>query len=277
MRFLYSDIWGKAKGDFNPTQAAYSSGNHSEKFLDVARKKDDINLIFAPRCDFTTKIVALGENDDKVNDWLVRTKEPADGGIIEEPGQAVAFFNGDCPIVALFDRSKGRLAVLHAGFRCLVPNTRNPRSIIRVAFEDHSFDPKSTEVFVGYGIGPCCYGAKHWPEMKDFTLSLTLPVGQATRGLSGRPKGRYGEKSIDLYRLILNQLEKVGVPEGNVQSDLTCTSCAKEQSAGIADFAYYSYCRGNQGRNAALAWYVDGGDPTRNFMGTIFQGRDSGD
>ncbi len=254
MRFLYRDIWGKKHGDFNPLQLGYSSGDYFEQNLERVRQSESLDLVFAPKCAFTDRVVELGKDDKEINGWLVRTNQFADGGVVTEPLHAVAILNADCPVVALFDVDAPRLAVMHAGFRCLVPDNRKQRSIIRAAFDDHGFDPKTVKAFVGYGIGPCCYGAEHVPEVRDPMMGTDLPVGRATRG------PRAGKRSIDLSQLAINQLLKIGVFEDNIVRELACTSCAKEQIDDAVEFAFHSNVRKDQGRNATLLWFGERGD-----------------
>lgn len=217
--------------------------------LDAWRKKEGVDNVYIPRCDFTATIVS---EDSKIvrpiqdASWFWRTKDSADGIILGAAYDAAAILNADCPIVAVYEsvNGKNRLAVLHAGFRCLVPKNKKERSIIRVLFEDFKFAPDS-HVFMGYGIGPCCFGVKsdEYPEIDDF--SVDLPCGKVTRG------SRAGWRSIDLYKIILNQLLAARVPEQNIVADMTCTSCA-----GIYRPTYYSNCRLGPafGRNAAMVW-----------------------
>jgi copper oxidase (laccase) domain-containing protein len=244
---IFYSSWGKERGNFNPEQDPAA-------LLDLIndnRGKNEIKLFLAPRCAFTNKIVSRGEDDDKWVDWFYRTKSPADGAIVISPKEAVMIFNADCPIVAILDENAGRLAVLHAGFRCLVPAPRkgaDTRSIIRVAFEDHHFKPNEVCVFVGFGIGPCCYGAEHWPELA-VTSAMDLPIGRATRG------PRAGRRSVDLYALIRNQLFKIGVPAKKIEMDYSCTACARH--SGYNNNHYWSNCWDGRacGRNATFAWF----------------------
>lgn len=242
-------LWGVQYGDFN---IAFKHGNNSTYLLNKGRERERLSIIFAPTCNFTNRIVRLGEEDMPISSWLIRSRNEADGGIVDECDQGVVIFNADCPIIAVHEATTGRLAVLNGGFRCLVPEKKKgqknrDRSIIRVLFEDHIFDPKNSKIFFGYGVGPCCYGAGHLEEVDPrFTTSDDLPIGKATRG------PRVGQRSVDLYQLIYNQLMDMKVPDRNIFRDLTCTSCA-----GLNARKYWSHCRDNQhlyGRNAALAW-----------------------
>lgn len=239
-------LWGTQYGDFN---ISHRSDNDSMKLLHKRKEREAIDVFFAPRCNFTNRIVKFGEENDEITDWLVRTKNYADGGIVEDIFQAVVFFNADCPIVVVRDLKKDNLAVLHAGFRCLMPEKKKgqrDRSIISVLFQDHGFEPKYSKVFFGYGIGPCCYGAENIDEVNPHYPTSDLSIGRVTRNWR-----RMGQRSIDLGMLIYKQLADSGVPEANISCDFTCTSCA-----GYSQPLYWSNARdvGLDSRNAAAAW-----------------------
>ncbi|MEK7192222.1 MAG: laccase domain-containing protein [Patescibacteria group bacterium] len=234
---LLYHIRGKSKGNFDPDQS------NQTLFLDAIeneRRIFGLRTIFVPRCNFTNRVVKYGEENVDWADGLARSRGLADGGIVEDPKVGIAIFNADCPVVAVHDESLGKLAVLHAGFRCLIrPNPRE-KSIIQTLFENRGFLPSAVKVFAGYGIGPCCYGAEHWPEINDCTRDL--PLGRATRG------PRAGQRSVDLYYLIRQQLLEIGVSKSNMTFDHNCTSC----DGGY----YYSRCRDGpgSGNNMTMAW-----------------------
>ncbi len=259
MADVFKIVRGREHANYDP------SGSDPDYFFGALRDITSLYMfrtVFAPACGFTNRVVAIGTDDyipDPDNDWYVRTRQPADGGVVEDPDVPVMIFNADCPIVVLNDDLRYRIAVLHAGLRCLVPPARmdkradpkDKRSIIQVAFDDFSFNPRATSVFVGFGIGPCCYGAEKHREMQDATLDL--PIGRATRGL------RAGQRSIDLYQLITDQLTRLGVPEDKILIDSRCTACAGHYNdiTNMCQRSFYSHSqdRGMGGRNASFAWF----------------------
>ncbi|MBI2024780.1 MAG: polyphenol oxidase family protein [Candidatus Harrisonbacteria bacterium] len=216
--------------------------------------KGKMGPVFAPRANFTNRIVEMGEEDFPISQWIIGTRNEADGGIVSKPDQRIVLFNADCPLVAVLDQQTERFAALHAGFRCIIreipKRSKAPRgpSIIHELFTRHKFSPNTSKAFVGFGIGPCCYGAAHWEEAKDLTFKF--PVGRATRG------SRCGQISFDLYTIIRSQLLEVGLREANISIYNRCTSC--EMTDFPATLAYYSRCRDgpNKGRNAALFWFT---------------------
>lgn len=233
---LRYQLCGRTEGDFNPSCENFIAN------LDVVRVRLGLGVIFAPKANFTNRVVVYGPEDRATNHiWFHRMPEDADGGIVKSRGVAIAFFNADCPLIAVRDGE--RLAALHGGFRCLWPRSRDEGGIIQALFKSYQFAPEKSEVFVGYGIGPCCYGMGFNPEIVEM-MQDGMPLGKATRG------PRAGQISIDLYRLICQQLIAEGVPAKNITIDYTCTACK-----GLpAQPQFYSNCRRDTGRNAALVW-----------------------
>lgn len=238
-------FFGRDAGDFRfmnyPSRRPFVEMMHS-----VIQRHLPIAAIFAPDCTkFTNRIVSEGVDDEPWARWFIQTSHPADGVIVGTPGKAIAMFTADCPIIAVFDAGDidkaPRLAVLHAGFRCLIREKPEEKSIIRVLFEDCDFPAGAVEVFYGFGIGPCCYGANHIQEVSGYT-KVPIPITRAIRG------PRKGQQSIDLYSLIKSQLLRVGVKPKNITSNTSCVCCEGN---------YHSNCRDGPsgGRNATFVWF----------------------
>lgn len=241
------ELFGKQFGNFR-----LDEGVHKVFFgglKEVKHRLPKIKRLFFPNPNsrfFTNRIVPCDRNCELFFDgFLTLSKEPADGGMVFDSNYAVAFTVADCPITALFEPGEpARLAVLHSGFRGLVRETLGELSIIKAAFEKLKFNPDQVRVFVGFGIGPCCYGAEHLPEVRN--MELPLPLSRAIRG------PRRGQVSVDLYKLIRGQLLECGVPLERITFDSTCTACA-----GDRERLYYSHTWEGRdtGRNLALAWF----------------------
>ena len=243
MFHLDYDIVGKDGGNFKPQ---YDEPKRS-LFLKHLRHELDVrglSRVFAPHCEFTTNVARLGDgNEENGLSWFVRTTTGFDGGIVTEPGTAIAIFNADCPVVILFDKESGRLALLHAGFRCLVPKDQNEPNIIDTALNNPLLDTSKLEAFIGFGAGPCCYGINHIDEsekekLKPFTY-------RATKG------PRTGQTSLNLVALAQQQLVNHGIEEGLISQ--VCTACSNYK--GIC---YHSNIYEGElaGRNLVLAWFT---------------------
>lgn len=238
---------GAHDGDFNPNQST------NLDFLDAVdsgflASLEDPRKVFYPSCKFTTRIVVLGVEDRYVSNEIITSRGASDGIIVDQANVAGVLFNADCPAIMVYESNLRRFALLHGGFRCLMPEVnslgKRPKSIIDNLFLDFKFDPSQVKVWVTKGIGPCCYGAEHWPEMHD--ASVDIPIGRATRG------SRIGKRSIDLYMLIYKQLLKYKVNPSNIFLETECTCC----EGWFIKPSWHSNCRSGlkAGRNAIGFW-----------------------
>ncbi|TSC73143.1 MAG: hypothetical protein G01um101438_166 [Parcubacteria group bacterium Gr01-1014_38] len=251
---------GVKDGNFHPTSQP------REEFLKTLMRAKEKHLpphmpwIFGPWVQFSNRVAHLHEDDDSWttgDSWptgFVRTRSPADGGIVTGPLTGIAIFNGDCPLVFL--QQNDQLAVLHAGYRCLIRADQDGKNVIESAIE--YFDPKQTHAWIQGGVGPCCWLPEYddKPEILEPKRSrrpelLAQCLGRTTQSPAGP-----GHVSVDLYALARGLLLQVGVPEENISWDTTCTCCAMENG----EPPYWSYTRfksGKQdvdGRNFSIAW-----------------------
>lgn len=266
---LYRQLVGRVPyGD----TADFKPSNHSrEEFMEKISMARQHFLtvrpysLFAPTVAFTSRVVRLGEDDDvygrtereddydaeeryvgSQNVWreiLVRTKNPADGGIVTGEKKAIAIFNGDGPTIAL--AQDDQLAVLHSGFRTLIRENRDEPNIIEVAIKH--FDPKQTRAWVGHGIGSCCWVPEYddKPEVLDPTKSRhpDLLARSLSKTTDKSPFGA-GHVSVDLYHLIRGLLLEVGIPEERIRINSRCTCCAEEDGKSL----FWSYTRFKAGK-----------------------------
>ena len=263
---LKYELFGKEDGNFichlpNPTPTFF------ESIKRIRRQIPEIQSIFSPRSAFTNELARLSEGTRKIMPphpinysgleamTVYKSQKAADGMVVESKGQAIAVFTADCPTTTVYEGVNGRLAVLHCGFRSLVREDQDEMNIIESVFYLPEFEPEQVEVFVGFGIGPCCYGAAHWPEVQRGTIiarngrEMTLPLSRAIRG------PRKGQTSLDLYALIRSELIKCGVPSNQIVVDRTCTACAG-RSEGKGRYYSRVWEGVGQGANAAVAWFV---------------------
>ena len=121
---LCCQILGPPFGDFRPGAMS------REEFLALVRLTakpalpSTVRQVFAPRATFSNVVLEFGrqENVERWDDWFCRSSRSADGAVVTGANAAVVFFNGDCPLVCLWHND--RLAVTHAGYRCLIGRMR---------------------------------------------------------------------------------------------------------------------------------------------------------
>lgn len=241
-------LFGKRDGDFRLAHTKRLGLSANLKKACDRGNIGHLRKIFVPSCNFTTEVVSANDCE-QIGDRVYKNNVCADGMVVWNPLEAVALCNGDCPVVAIYEPRWGRLAVLHAGFRCVVRESPE-QGIIRVAFDRYRFDPKCVQVFVGFGIGSCCYGT---PPMPANPSELLLPSEGVVR------KGPYvGQPSTDIQRYIAVQLASLGVPDDAVYWDKECTACAGRDGTSATSFYHSNVYDGKDaGRNAALVWYEE--------------------
>jgi hypothetical protein len=142
--------------------------------------------------------------------------------VLTQPGVAALVLAADClPVAAA---GPGGVAMLHCGWRGLAAGIAAKGAAAVGA----------THAAIGPGIGPCCY------EVGDEVLDAFAPLGE------GLADGRM----LDLPQAARRLLSEAGVAE--IESAGLCTRCDPDR--------FFSHRRdGGPGRQAGLAWLVEGG------------------
>ncbi len=252
---LHYKILGKAWGNFRPSDSS------REQVLALIRRatlevSPNLRSIFVPRAAFSNR-VAQGNNPGERKMWddfVGRSSILADGGLVSEAQRAVGFFSGDCPILCLWQDDQ--LAVLHAGYRCLVRELGSEPNIIDVAMRH--FDPLRVQAWVGLGIGPCCWipGYTTKPEILDPARHQMCDVIRAclSRTLFTSPGGA-GHVSVDLITLAELLLQRADVSAARITVDRRCTCCWQEDNRFVCwSLTRAKAGRDDDGRNLAFAW-----------------------
>ncbi len=249
------------------------------------------NTLFCPKPAFTNRVVYLGQDDDvhartvmtpiygpgdpkddpvdgacydnsvvigqeeRTEIVMTRTKSPADGGIVFGEKNAVAFFNADCPIIALVEED--RMAVLHAGYRALIREDSKEPNILMTAMEH--FNVSRTRAYIGYGIGPCCWLPEYAdkPEISDPSKTrLGAILRMCLQKTTAKSPFGEGHLTVDLYALCKFMLRIAGIPENRILVNDRCTCCAEENGKPLF-WSHNRFKAGRQatdGRNMAIAF-----------------------
>lgn len=206
-----------------------------------------------PKANFSNRVV----KPSQTSEWeawgpaLQRTRQGADGVIVEGLSQPVAVCNGDCPLLCLWQDQ--RLAVLHAGYRCLIRQDPTEPDLVQNALAH--FDPKQVQAWIGFGIGPCCWvpGYKTKPEILNPALARNPELLKSCLSRTTRSPLGPGHVSVDLLLLARLLLLECGVPNQQIAWNNQCSCC--EQDWGTGKYRNWSLTR----------WKAEGGVDGRNF------------
>ncbi len=153
----------------------------------------------------------------------------ADGLATTRTGDALVIKTADCQPILLAHKGGRHVAALHAGWRGNVMNF--PGRGLAAFCERYNLDPKDVMAVRGPSLGPA---ASEFVRFDD-------EFGPAFKGYYD-PRN----KTVDLWRLTRDQLEKAGLPPSAIFGIDLCTASLPE---------FFSYRRDkNAGRQASLIW-----------------------
>jgi YfiH family protein len=149
-------------------------------------------------------------------DAHVPTSAPpeADAAVSGERSRGMIVQVADCVPLLLADRSSGRVAVAHAGWR----GTAEGVSQAALAALMDTGSVGSVVAAIGPSIGPCCYEVG--PELRD-----RFREAGWTDQLDVWFEDRAGHWYLDLWRATTDQLAMRGVPREAIHVSGLCTSC----------------------------------------------------
>jgi YfiH family protein len=154
-----------------------------------------------------------------------------DGLITTNKNLALAIMVADCLPILIFEKNWSVICALHAGRNGSLLNiSKNAIEILKDRF---SVLPKDLIVYIGPGIGSCCY------EIKEDIIKIVKANGYEDFIVKKDDKSY-----LDLKELNLFQLQNCGVLKENIKKNEICTSCNRD---------YFSYRRdGECGRFAGV-------------------------
>ncbi len=181
--------------------------------------------VYLPVQKHTDKIIVL--------DFL---HEPSvgDAVITREKGVLIGVKAADCVPILLYEREKGVVGAVHAGWRGTAAGIL--KKAIRTIIDRYSGEGRNIAVGIGPSIKGCCYAVDH-----DVVDAVVRETGE----------GRYCSKKGDKYYLDLPSANKeqalsFGVPSENIWLSDSCTFCNPDR------FYSYRYSKGSTGRQAGF-------------------------
>lgn len=138
-----------------------------------------------------------------------------DALITDQPGVLLTIRTADCVPVLLYDRRRGIVAAVHAGWRGAVAGI--VLKTLDAMKRRFGSEPSSVHMGIGPAVGPCCY------EVDEPVLARLRAGFRGWRSVV-RERGR-GKAMLNLRELVRQQARSVGVEEGRIHSVNVCTVC----------------------------------------------------
>jgi YfiH family protein len=141
-----------------------------------------------------------------------------DGLITDRPGLALVVSTADCHPLVLWDRRRGAVAAIHAGWRSTAKRLVS-KTLARMR-ERYGTDPADCAAGIGPGIRGCCY------EVDEPVMAA---VRAATEDWAACvvPRGA-GKWLLDLAAVNRRLLAEAGVPPSQTFDAGLCTACRRD-------------------------------------------------
>lgn len=234
-----SRIGGVSQGCFSSLNLSFKREQDEKNIFEnfkIAAKTLEIDPESLVLCHYEhgTNIAFAGREHFGMGIWRENTLPFCDGVAVSEPGVTAVTIHADCNPIFFADK-KGRAAgVCHAGWRGTYGDVI--ATIVRKFREEKGIRPEEILFGIGPSIGPCCF------EVQE-------DVGGKFREKFGGLvlEHREGRMYVDLWSVLLLQMEAHGVPPENVTLSGLCTYCNTD--------LFYSYRR-DHGQTGAMGSFI---------------------
>ncbi len=153
-----------------------------------------------------------GNSVEIVKNSEIRAIAETDGLITKEKDLFLAVTVADCVPIFFYEKERGIVALVHAGWRGILENIIN-----KIAIEISQYGGKieNLQVALGPGINECHYEIKNdvvdnFGKYSEFVFKKNEKI------------------FVDLKQIIKKQLLEIGVKKGNIENNSSCTHCSKK-------------------------------------------------
>lgn len=198
-------------------------GDPSAMWKDIAGDLAEKIALVAPEQKHGTAILETSM------DIALPQRPKGDGVFVIQPEIVGSLRFADCfPVVIVFSDPDPKILILHSGFRGTLENISG-KSIRKLKnFYDPQHFFKNCRIFIGPGIGSCCYSRNNDDQSSNI----------AKRRFSAKWIIEKEKKlHFDLGNIIREQLLQEGIPSSSIINIPLCTSCNND--------LLYSYRRGD--------------------------------
>lgn len=219
-RCIVPEIFGSRVTAFFTGKAAGADRREISRIIQIAP-----DAIYLPIQKHTDKIISFDAS---------REPRIGDAVITRAKGVLIGVQVADCVPVLVYEKEKGVVAAVHAGWRGTAAGIL--KKTIEVIVDRYAGSAGNIVVAIGPAIGGCCYEVGH-------------EVVEAVARTTG--KGGYQSKKGEKYHLDLpsanrEQALSLGVPDSNIWVSAECTFC------NPGKFYSYRFSKGSTGRQGAF-------------------------
>lgn len=221
----------------------------------------DVKLIYMPNTFHTDKVLNLDEfPEEKVGIYRDITEDAeeqymlkflfyeADAVIGNLKGKPVSMQLADCNAIYIYDTKNKAYALIHSGWKGTL-NLITRKTLLKMK-EDFDTNPKDIKVVLGPSISKDSFEVEE-NVFNDFEKMLEKENLEKEKYITKLKENN--KKNIDLKRIIIDDLLKLGVKEENILNIEEDTLTLKYENG---EYKYHSHRRDKEkaGRNMALIY-----------------------
>lgn len=228
VKFFTIPLLHDFKHAFTARVGGVSIGGYSSLNLNIKREPEGTNVldnfkIAASAIGFDFQSIVICNYEHGLNVELVNKSHNGmgllrenllpvcDGVAVTHPGTTATALHADCTPIFFADKKRRIAGVAHAGWR----GTLGGMTVsISKFLNKHGVDTDDMLFGIGPSIGTCCFEVKD-----DVSIPFVEKYGDNVRIF------RENKQYIDLLRITLMQLQKIGVPANNICIAELCTVC----------------------------------------------------
>ena len=215
----------------------------SFKELEKILKKENVTVkrLYTPNVYHITRVIdidELPEDNFKSADYdgilLSTTGDKSDAIITRDLTKTLTVMPGDCIVIALIDEKAGIKGILHAGWKGLIDgiivNTIN-------MFKEKGADVKNIKGILFPSVSMNCYDLEEEIILGFRKFAKELGLNEEEIISYNAEKDRY---NIDLRKLALTQIKKLGLKDDNMKTMEYCTYSNKDEKG---NYKFHSHRR----------------------------------
>ena len=208
----------------------------SFKELEKILKKENVTVkrLYTPNVYHITRVIdidELPEDNFKSADYdgilLSTTGDKSDAIITRDLTKTLTVMPGDCIVIALIDEKAGIKGILHAGWKGLIDgiilNTIN-------MFKEKGADVKNIKGILFPSVSMNCYDLEEEIILGFRKFAKELGLNEEEIISYNSEKDRY---NINLRKLALTQIKKLGIRDDNMKTMEYCTYSSKDNEGNL--------------------------------------------